>query len=138
MSEADFDRSLVDASQLVSVVLVFLSVLFGLKYQPIMDTISAQLPDESQPDARHAYRQRLSKTLFVHVLPVGLPSLAMTLLLAPDTLYILHGWDHSFADVALLRTLFLGIEIFIAAATIWTLAVSILIVYRVVRAGHKA
>ena len=133
MSEADFDRSLVDASQLVSVILVFLSVLFGLKYQPIVDTMSTPLPDKLQPDARRAYRQRLIKTFLIHVLPVGLPSLAMTLLLAPNTVHILRGWDRGLKDEALLRALFLGIEVFIAAAAIWTLFVSIRILVEVSR-----
>jgi hypothetical protein len=136
MSDADFDRALVDASQLVSVILVFLSVLFGLKYQLILDTISTQFPDESQPDARLAYRQRLARTLCIHVIPVGLPSLLMMLLLIPDTIQILRRSHVSFADVDLIRTLFLGIEVFLAAATLWILILSIRIVIRVVGADH--
>ena len=124
MTEEAFEKSLVDGSQLVAVLLVFLSVLFGVKYEKIIRILGRELPDFLQADQRSSYRAAIKHCLAVDVLPLTVPSLLLAALLAPPTYQILTRSKLTYADLDLVRTIFVFVEVFTVLAALWSLSVA--------------
>jgi hypothetical protein len=124
MTDAAFEQSLVDGSQVVSVLLVFLSILFGIKYQQVVSVLSLEIPDATLTSDRETFREKQWNCLISDVLPVGVPSLILATLLAPASLRIVTGSNMTFLNLDMVRTLFVGVELSILAAVLWSIAVS--------------
>lgn len=130
MSESAFRQSLVDASTVISVLLAFLSVVFGLKYEHVARALNEALPAADRPDDRASFRQRQRRCLFVDVAPIGVPSLLLTLLLAPASFRIISGSQFAYLDLDLVKSLFIAVNLSFVALAIWSVAVSVLLSLR--------
>jgi hypothetical protein len=124
LSDPDFDKSLVDASQLVSVLLVFLSVLFGINYGKVADALRTAIPNAALPAERREFRVLQRRCFVSNVLPVAVPCAYLAALLSLPFTRIIATSRLAFPDFNLVRTLFFTIELFIVASVIWSLFAS--------------
>lgn len=124
MNEQAFRQSLVDSCTVVSVLLVFLSVLFGLKYERVREALSDDIPDRVRPNDRGTFRGTQRRCFIADVLPVGIPSLFLAFLLGPACWRIVRLSHLSFPGVDLVLTLFLAIEACIMIVVLWSVTVS--------------
>lgn len=134
MSDAELDKSLTDALQVVSVLLVFLSVLFGMTFQRTGVALSEREPGPEQPKDRRSFRQMLSRSIRDVAVAVGFPSLLLALLLGPDAVRIVARSRFAYPNFDLVPTLFFVVELFVVAVVVWCLVVSLQLASRIRRA----
>jgi hypothetical protein len=131
MSDSTFEKSLLDGSQMVSVLLVFVSVLFGIKYQSIIAALQQEIPDAIRIDERAAFRRRQRQCIFVDVLPVAVPAVVLALILLPPTLRILTSNMLAHPSDDFVPTVFVLVEAFVVAGSAWSIAWIILLLTRI-------
>jgi len=119
MSDAEFRKQLLDGAQMVSLLLVFLSVLFGLKFTPISQLMAEEVPDTVKRDARASLRKRIREAYVTHLLPVFAPALILAAILAPPALRIIGSARFPASAYDLMETLFVLVELAIVATLIW-------------------
>jgi hypothetical protein len=127
MSDAAFHQEILDSGQMVSLLLVFLSVLFGLKFTPVTQLMGEAVPDAVRRDERTALRQRIREAYVSHLLPIFAPALIMALLLAPSTIRIIAGAHFSLAHYDLTEVLFVLVELAIVATLAWCIVAAVLL-----------
>jgi hypothetical protein len=123
MNDAEFEKSLVDGSQVVSVLLVFLSVLFGINYTRVTDALQPAIPNAALPNERKRFRESQRRCVVRNVLPFAVPSLFLAILLGPAFFRIVLTSKIAFPDFNLIRTLFCAIEESLMSAIIWCIVV---------------
>ena len=119
MSDAEFHTQLLDGAQMVSLLLVFLSVLFGLKFTPVSQLIAEAVPDAVKRDERAALRKRIREAYVTHLLPVFAPALILAAILAPPALRIITSARFPASAYNLVETLFVLVELSIVATLAW-------------------
>ena len=78
---------ILDAAELISLILVFSTVLFDIRYRHVVDTIRAEAPPGEH--ARRRHRSELMGTLLVKVLPLVLFNCLAAFLFLPLVLRII-------------------------------------------------
>jgi hypothetical protein len=131
MTDSTFEKSLLDGSQMVSVLLVFVSVLFGIKYQSIIAALQQEIPDAIRVDERAAFRRRQRQCIFADVLPVGVPAVVLALILLPPTLRILTSNMLVRPSDDFVPTVFVLVEAFVVAGAAWSIAWIVLLLMRI-------
>ena len=125
------DKEIIDASQLISLLLVFISVLFSLKYTALTDLLREPLPDAARRDARTDLRDRLYSAMWAHLFPVALPSSLLAIALAPDSARVLVQFIAGHDSLDLLRVLFLFLEGTVVVSVGWCVATLIRFVVKI-------
>ena len=131
MTDSAFEKTLLDGSQMVSVLLVFISVLFGVKYQSIAATLRQEIPDADRGGERRALRRRQAQCIFADVLPVALPAALLGLILLPPTVRILTTNMLTHPSDDLVPTVFVLVEAFVVAGAIWSIAWIVMLLNRI-------
>ena len=134
MVDGTFEKSLLDGSQMVSVLLVFVSVLFGIKYPSVIAALQQDIPDAIRIDERAAFRRRQRQCIFADALPVGVPAVVLALILWSPTLRILTSNMLVHASEDLVPTVFVLVEAFIVAGAAWSIAWITLLLIRISQA----
>ncbi len=119
MTDEQFYKQIVDGSQMVSVLLVFLSIIFGLKYPLIADLMHSDAPDASRVVEREAYRRRLVGAIWHHVMPICIPSLLLALALGPSVVHIWSSGGLTYPTLQIVPLLFILSELSVCAAFTW-------------------
>jgi len=115
----DLDKQIVDGAQMVSLLLVFLSVLFGIKYDAIIGLIGEDQPLAAKTEKRKDFRDRLLRSIVRDLSPIAAPSIVLVALLAPDAFRIASAGSLAYPNFDLVRTLFILVTIAVGLAVIW-------------------
>jgi hypothetical protein len=129
-----FEKTLLDGSQMVSVLLVFVSVLFGIKYQTVVAILQQETPDAIRADERAAFRRRHTRCIFADVLPVAVPAVVLALILLPPTLRIFTSNMLVHPSDDFVPTVFVLVEAFVVAGAAWSIAWITLLLIRIFQA----
>ncbi len=130
VTDQEFYKTLVDGSQIASVLFLFLSILFGVKYPLITETLRTVTPDPARPLERKEFRGKQFRCLRDDVLPVAVTSIILGGVLLAPCLQIKQRSALNFSNLNLVYTLFLMVEGCIALATVWCVVVAIRLVLR--------
>jgi len=102
-------------SDLTSLILVFVTVLFGISYPQVQDDISEEIPPRSKAQKRH--RTHLLRSLFRNGVPVFVVSGFTLFLFLPLAVRIVQNyqftiWDFDFSASAFMFVVFLVMLLF--------------------------
>ena len=91
----------------ISLILVFVSVVFGIKYPAIWGDLRSTAPPAAQPMARTTYRRRLLRRLLADALPLVVLTACAWLLFLPLFVHVaaaepFHAWNRDVTDNAFL------------------------------------
>jgi|LSQX01.1.fsa_nt_gb hypothetical protein len=111
-------RSLIlDTFQALGIILVFVTLLFSMKYPYIMKTLASETPYGEKEKMR--YRRKLTKSLATDCLPVLVLDLISLYVLLPLAVGLLASGMASFWDVNMLPMAYLAITIWLIVLTVW-------------------
>lgn len=117
----DFRQELLDVFQATSLLIVFITVLFGLKYQVIIEDIKKEIPNGESAKKRE--KNRLTKSFFMNILTqiillgstsyIFLP-IAVRIMVASE--FRINFWNFDF-----LQTAYVMISIWLWVFFVWIL-----------------
>jgi hypothetical protein len=115
----------------VSLVLVFVFVLFDIRYPQITQTIKKEIPDKAREKDRRFYRDELQKCLLQKNLPLVLIYGVLTYLLLPLLVGIFAQSRIDLWNFDLLRTGYLVVFLFVLAFFLWSVWLGVRLVVRI-------
>lgn len=122
------------AFQATSLLLVFVTVLFGLRYPKILDNIKEEIP--AGPDAKKKHKERLRRSLLSDCGPILIISGVISYLFLPLFVKVCSEshfelWDFDFA-----RTSFFIIALLVFIVFLWSVSLIVRLVIRIYRVDH--
>lgn len=108
-----------EASDMMSLILVFVTILFGVRYPQIQDDLAEEVP--AGEAARRRHRAKLRRSLMVNALPLLLVAGISTFLFVPLSLQIGEHYTMSLNDFNLVVSAFVFLTSLIAILFAWSL-----------------
>lgn len=105
----------------LGLILVFVTVLFGLRYGPLARDLDTTTPPREVEHQRMRYRRMLWRSLSTNCLPLVVVNSAAVLILLPVLVEIVHHGDWSLSIDALAQNTFLFIFGMISVFFGWSL-----------------
>ena len=100
-------NDIANAFQALSVLLVFVTLLFSMKYSEFEeDTNLDNFPDSKKPDASRQYRNKIKTNFIKHLFPVLVISFLCSYLVTPSVYKIIISSSISFINFDFFRTAF--------------------------------
>lgn len=127
----DLDQEIQRAFQATSLILVFVTVLFGLRYPQIQDDIEEEIP--AGQDAKKRLRKKLCKSLLVNCGPLLLINGAASYLFSPLFMRVLRRsrfelWSFDFS-----RTSFVFIVVLVFVFFLWSGYLAAQLIRRIIK-----
>jgi len=119
------NNTILNAFQSISLLLVFITIFFNIKYDVIKNDINANVPNGST--AREKLINRINKNFKKNCIPLLLFSGVSFYILFPLTVRIIKNSKFAIWNFNILRTSFIFISIWVGVLFVW----SILLSYRI-------
>lgn len=110
--------AILDAAQLTSLILVFVTTLFGIRYPVIMDDLAREVPVGSK--ARQRERQKLVRSLLVNCLPPLIANTASAYLLSPLAVTTIRIAELRFWNFDIVLTSFMFVVVWVLSFAVWS------------------
>lgn len=127
----DLDQEIQTAFQATSLILVFVTVLFGLRYPQIRDDIEEEIP--AGQDARKRLRKKLCKSFLVNCGPLLLMNGAASYLFSPLFIRVLRRSRFQVWGFDFLRTSFLFIVVLVFIFFLWSAYLGLQLIRRMTK-----
>jgi hypothetical protein len=126
----DLDKILLDAFQASSIILVFVTILFGLRYPAIVNEVNRE--DILSGDlAKRREKKRLWNNFFVNCFPLVFISLWCSYLFLPLFIKVLQNTHFSLFEFDFLPTAFVFVSFWVWLLTVWSIFLSFLFIKRI-------
>jgi len=127
-------QSIKEAFDALGLILVFVFVLFDVKYPQILKDLDRQPPPPGRELDRSSYRKDLRRSLLRNSLPLIVIDGVMLYLLLPLTVRVLQTsrlelWNFDFQ-----RASFLAVALFIAVFFLWSIGLGVELLQRISKA----
>ena len=126
-----------NAFQALSVILVFVTVLFGVKYPQFCADIDSKMPDPRLGKELHSYIQRLKINFISNLIPIMIVNVTCSYLVMPTVYKIVITSSFNLIDFDFLKTAFVMVAGLIYLFTIYTFYIGYQYV-NMIRRGTKS
>ena len=116
-------------SRFISLILVFVTVLFGIRYPQVQADIKEEIPAGQK--AKDRLRARLSKRLYIDMAPMLLITFFSSYLFLPLMIRIFNAYEFKLWDFDIVITAFVFITICIWFFFGWALLLSLKLMLRI-------
>jgi hypothetical protein len=114
-------RTIVDILQASSIILVFLTVIFGVKYPLIISDLETEIPNENKKNERNRVKKKLSQNFIMNCLPLTLLCAVFGYILLPFAFVIIKSSNIAIWNFDVLKTIFVIIVLWIWIMFFWFL-----------------
>jgi len=121
---------ILDAMQATSVILVFVTLLFGLKYSIIKADIEKEVPGAGEI-AKKNEKQRLKSSFIVNCLPQLILFGVSSYIFLPLTVKIIQSSKFDLWNFDVLSTAFVSVVLWVWALFLWSLWLSVKLLLKI-------
>ena len=120
MASTDIHGQVLDSLQTLTIFVAFVTVLFGIRYDPLARGIKEELPDkESKPKARENAQDDLRRLFWSKGAPLVVLTAIPAYLFLPQTVRIMEASSFSIWDFNTLETGFVFLDCYLIAFFFW-------------------
>lgn len=127
----DINQLIKQSFDSISLILVFVFVLFGIRYPQINDDLKKEIPDSTRKIERKKYKEKLKENLSSKALPLVIIYGFLFYLFLPLLLKIFSSSKLQLWDFDIMRTTFVVVDLFILSFLIWSLSQAIRLIKRI-------
>jgi uncharacterized BrkB/YihY/UPF0761 family membrane protein len=124
MLSTDLDTQALDAFQVLTIFVAFVTVLFGIRYSSLLSAASDPLPETNKPDQRKNARKTRRIVLWVHSVPLALLTGISAFLFLPLAIRILDHGQFRFWNFDLVTEGYVLLTAYMFVFFVWTLALT--------------
>ena len=138
MGIEEIQSEILAVSRLISLILVFVTVLFGIRYPQVLEDLRKDIPEGERAKERH--RDRLSRRLALDMVPMLLVTFFASYLFLPLVFRIISVYEFKLWDFDIVVSAFVFITICIWFFFGWASLLSIKLLLRIgkSRSGKNA
>jgi hypothetical protein len=126
----DLAQNVKASFEAVSLIVVFVFVLFDIRYPQIVRDIDSEIPDPARTKERKNHRRLLLNSILRNSLPLVVVNGVLLYLLSPLVVEILRSSTFQVWNFDFLRTCFVVVCGFVAVFFVWSVALTIRLWYR--------
>lgn len=130
-------NEILEIIQAISILLVFVTSLFTLKYTKVTKLISKKSSEYRQKSDKEKYITDLKSSIIVDMLPQLILTLAISILLVPVVISVQACFIVSFKDIDILVSLFIIIVICIWSIGLWNIKLLWSIITKIIAVKKK-
>jgi flagellar biosynthesis protein FlhB len=123
-------ESIIDSFSAISVLLVFIIMLFTLRYPKIIADINKEIPRKEKIKEREREKRRLKSSFIINCMPQTVLLGITAYLFLPLSIYIIKNSQFSFWNFDFLITIFIFISGWIWSFFIWSLVLGLKILFK--------
>lgn len=131
MDARSIAESISGTFDVLNILLVFLSVIFGITYNEAVRLLDASIPDAAKVRERQIARKNIRRFLLVKWLPLVVTTAGTTYIFLPLAVRVLATSQLHFWDFDIQRTSFILVFILLVIALIWMLAILVQLVLKI-------
>lgn len=127
---SDLDLLLNNSMTAISLLLIFITTLFGIKYEKIKKCITEDIEIEKEMKTKHQ-KKIFKKTLIFEWPPVIFLNLICAYLMFPSIIKIIKNSYFSFLNFDFIRTTFVLVWIMLVIYSISSIGIAIILIFKI-------
>ena len=124
MRSTNLETQALEAIQVLTVFVAFVTVLFGIRYSSLLSAAGDPLPDANKPDQRKNARKARRSVLWVQSLPLVLLTGISAFLFSPLAIRIVDHGQFRFWNFTLVTEGYVLLTVYMFVFFVWTIVLT--------------